>query len=57
MTERLEPPRKGEPLPHGEIVFRLAKLPKDYLETGEVREEAFELSTTDSESELKALSV
>src|SRR5687767_2182182 len=57
MTEALEPGKTGELLPAGEIVLRLAKKSSDYELTGKASPVAFELSTVDEQSELKALSV
>lgn len=57
MTEPLTPGQTGEPLPSGEIVFRLAKHSKDSLETGKVSAAQFILSESDETSYLKSLSV
>jgi len=57
MTDNLSCGEKGEPVPAGLVVVRLAKLSMDAEETGRAHESHFTLSTEDQNSELKSLSV
>jgi len=57
MASCLKPGGKRKPLPPHEFVFRLAKFPKDFEETGKASPAAFELSTDDERSELQSISV
>ena len=55
--EALRPGLKGEALPSGEIVLRLAHAPKDFAQTGKASAVSFDLSSKDKEAVLPSLSV
>lgn len=57
MDNQLRPGPKGDPLPAGEVVFRLATVPKDGFITGQANPEHFVLSTEDKNSIPPSLSV
>ena len=55
--EALRPGLKGEALPSGEIVLRLAHAPKNFAQTGKASAVSFDLSSKDKEAALPSLSV
>lgn len=57
MTDAIIPGQKGEPLPAGVIVVRLAKPSLNAAETHQANPLHFELSSDDKASDLQSLSV
>jgi hypothetical protein len=58
MDHQLRPGQKGEPLPEGEVVFRLGKTPKDFsIGSSRINPEAFELSSKDEKADIPSLTV
>ena len=55
--EPLRPGTKGEALPLGEVILRLARAPKDFAKTGKASAASFDLSSRDKEAAIPSLSV